>query len=73
MYTDTGVVLLFSVAVLEEDLSPLTSSLPDGLDNMTGSHSATDGTNPRQDKKRLSLRWRNKLAGQNAAAAADSD
>jgi len=54
-------------------MSPLTSSLPDGLDNMAGSHSATDGTNPRQDKKRLSIRWRNKLAGQNAAAAADSD
>ena len=54
-------------------MSPLTSSLPDGLDNMAGSHSAADGTNPRQDKKRLSLRWRNKLAGQNAAATADSD
>ena len=52
-------------------MSPLTSSLPDGLDNMVSS--ATDGTNPRQDKKRLSLRWRNKLSSHNAAAAADSD
>ena len=48
---------------------PLTSSLPDGLDNMAdGGQSATDGSNPRQDKKRLSIRWR-KLASHNA----DSD
>jgi len=63
--------ILSNKLVVEEDMSPLTSSLPDGLDNMVSS--ATDGTNPRQDKKRLSLRWRNKLSGQNAAAAADSD
>jgi len=63
----------FFAAVVEEDMPPLTSSLPDGLNNMAGSHSTTDGSNPRQDKKRLSIRWRTKLAGQNAAPTADSD
>ncbi|KAJ7379788.1 hypothetical protein OS493_012534 [Desmophyllum pertusum] len=66
--------MLSNKLVLEETLSPLTSSLPDDLDNMVDPQSATDGTNSRQEKKRLSLRWKNKLAGQNAAAnAADSD
>ena len=70
----TQTLFSFYSAVMEEDLPPLTSSLPDGLDNVAGSQSATDGTNPRQDRKRLSLRWRNKLASQNAAGnAADSD
>ena len=54
---------------------PLTSSLPDGLlDNVAaGTQSATDGNNPMQDKKRLSIRWRNKLASHNVASNADSD
>jgi len=65
--------ILSNKLVVEEDL-PLTSSLPDGLDNMAaGSQSATDGSNPRQDKKRLSIRWRNKLPSHNAAPNADSD
>lgn len=52
----------------------LTSSLPDGLDNVAeGAQSVTDGSNPRTDKKRLSIRLRNKLASLNAAPNADSD
>ena len=61
-------------AVVEEEFASLTSSLPDGLDNVTGGQAGTDGTNPRQDRKRLSLRWRNKLASQSATGnAADSE
>lgn len=65
--------LALSKLVQEED-TPLTSSLPDGLDNMeAGASSVTDGSNPRQDKKRLSIRWRNKLASHSEGLAADSD
>lgn len=59
--------------VQEEDLA-VTSSLPDGLDNMeAGVSSVTDGGNPRQDKRRLSIRWRNKLASHSSTLNADSD
>lgn len=63
----------FSPAFKEEDMA-LTSSLPDGLDNVAeGAQSVTGGSNPRTDKKRLSIRLRNKLASLNAAPSADSD
>lgn len=60
--------------VVEEDFTSLTSSLPDGLNNVTGGQSGADGTNPRQDRKRISLRWRNRMASQSATEkAADSE
>lgn len=71
---DSRVLCLLFSAVVEEEFASLTSSLPDGLDNVTGGQAGTDGTNPRQDRKRLSLRWRNKLASQGATGnAADSE
>ena len=61
--------LSFCSLVSQDDLAVVACSLPDGLDRV--STNATDGGPTRQDKKRLSLRWRNKHAA--STLVEDSD